>query len=249
MYIVRRPIRLIFLSLLMFFAVPIYILNIWVVKKAKFIEFLSEGNWIYVALVFGWAFFSFFWIYRGRWRGFWAAWLLSGVLLWGNLYFLVRTRNYALAFYALFILTVSISYLLQLYKTLKEPFYSSGKKWFEGLPTFLPNVEAVLEEHLVGPNDASPKDPDNAKLCRLSVDGCFLYLNSPSKVTVKQLKKIKRLTIKSGDNLMNCKVRLISVAKEKQNLGAGFQFMTLNNMDQQKEVKDFIDRVRSYGYV
>ena len=66
------------------------------------------------------------------------------MLLGVNLHYLVATKNYALAFYALFLLIVGGIYCLHLYRNLSEAYYHAGQRWFEGQPVFLPRIEADL---------------------------------------------------------------------------------------------------------
>jgi hypothetical protein len=141
-------------------------------------------------------------------------------------------KNYALAFYALFILILSAMYSVSLIKNLKETYYQSGKRWFEGRPKFLPRIEAELRFD----GQMVP-----ARLSRLGEEGCYAYPHFGTKI-----EKVEGIALKLGDLHLDCAVELISHSRDGS--GNGLRFVA-GSADQQKDIKDFIDRLRSAGYV
>ncbi|MEW6055868.1 MAG: hypothetical protein AB1540_04565 [Bdellovibrionota bacterium] len=232
MQIVRLPRQHLILSLLVIVAMPLFILNLWVVQKDATIRLEPHTKmWVY-GLQATWMLATLRWLTQVKWIGFWSVSIMSAALLAANAYFLLFTKNYALAFYALFLLIVSVLYCLNLFKSLGEVYYSSGRRWFEGAPRFLPKVEAAIRT-----SDA--KIP--VKLSRLSVEGCYVY-----PIEAQSLENADDIYLKLGDLEVNCAVELIS--KERSTAGRGYRFV-VSSVDHHKDVRDFLDRVRSAGYV
>lgn len=211
-------------------AIPIFWLNLWVLHKGAVLTFLKAGRVWWLIVQGLWTLVTLHWLLQVRWRGFWSFVTLASVMLLSNVYFLVATKNYALAFYALFLLILGALYAVHLYRNLKESYYDSGQRWYEGEPRFLPRVEASM---LIG--DATT----TVRLSRLGVEGCYVF--SPM-----SFDKIDQLKLKLGDLELNCAVELVS--KSKAGLGSGLRFIR-SSADQDKDIRDFIDRVRSAGYV
>jgi len=231
MVIVRRPGRLTFLAALLLLSIPLFILNLWVMQKAR--GPLNRELWIWAGIEAAWVLFCVGSILGARMRGFWLTCTLSLTLLYGNLFFLLRTKNYALAFYALFLLILSALYLAYLYRALREPYFEPGRRWFEGLPEFLPRIEAELR---------SSQSSARARLSSLAEEGCYAYPVPGEALTAEP----DAIRLKVGDLELECAVQ--SVTKTKDGLGRGLRFLT-PTPDHEKDIRDFIDRVRSSGYV
>lgn len=232
MRILRRSRHHLALTFLPLLSVPVFLLNIWVMQKgatAKLLE-AEKLRWIGAELL--WALLVVRLLYRARWSGFWLFLSLSVAVLVGNLYFLLVTKNYALAFYALFLLILSGVYLMNLYQSLSEAYYHSGRRWYEGLPRFIPRLEAELE---------TEKGPLAAKLSRLDTGGCYSYADNG-----RDIGDVRQVVLKLGDLKLGCAVELMS--KTQDGLGGGLRFV-VKSEDQRKDIRDFIDRVRSSGYV
>ena len=239
MQIVHRPKSHTIHSLYVLLAIPVFLLNLWIMQKGPFVRLFDEKNLPWIILQAVWVLICCWWLLKAQWRGFWSLWLLDTLLLWGNLYFLVKTKNYALAFYALFLLTISILYFVHLYRILKESYYHSGRHWYESLPAFLPRIEVELWFEDKNRERVSIE----AKLSRLGVEGCFAY---PIKETLIKDRLFQEIYLKLNETKLSCPVELVCVTEDKQ--GAGLRFIA-DSEDQRKDIWDFIDRARSLGYV
>lgn len=232
MRILRRPPQYTVLASLIWLAIPIFLLNMWVVQKGSVSKLIEAKRLYWIGACALLVLVTFRWLLKVRWRGFWALILMSGTMLGGNVYFLVTTKNYALAFYALFLLILAALYAAHLFRHMKEPYYDSGRYWFEGQPRFLPKLEAAIQSG----ETATP-----ARLSRLGVEGCYAYMAGGTKVD-----KVDSIQLKLGDLELNCAVELVSESKD--GMGRGLRFIRAT-ADQDKDIRDFIDRVRSAGYV
>lgn len=236
MSIVRRPRQFTLLASLILGAVPVFALNLWVMQKGPILKILTveHRTWVIVQAV--WCLITFRWLLQARWRGFWSFVAMSGVLLAGNIYFLLATKNYALAFYALFLLILAGVYAIHLFRSLREAYYHSGQSWYEGRPVFLPRIEAELKlkERAV-----------SARLSRLGEEGCYAFA-APNADALPKNEKVEGIVLKLGDLSLDCAVELVSQTKD--GVGHGLRFVA-GSADKKKDILDFIDRVRCSGYV
>lgn len=226
------------MAALLLFCVPIFALNLWVLNKGAWSKFLEPWKIQVLVVEAVWTLLTAHFVMRASWAGFWLFAVLSATMIGANLYFLLVLKNYALAFYALFLLIMAGLYLLNLFKLLHEPYYRSGKRWFEGVPRFVPKVEA----HLKGEQEAEG-DARRARVSRLNHEGCYVFTDAPIKPSEPAPSKV---VLKLGDLHLECAVELIT--RSKDGLGQGLRFLA-DSADRQKDIKDFIDRVRSSGYV
>lgn len=233
MPVVSRPRQHLVLSLTILVAIPIFFLNVWVLQKGAIAKVLQREMLVWMSAQAVWVLVSMYWLLKATWRGFWSTTALASAMFGLNVYYLVFTKNYALAFYGLFLLIIAGLYCLHLFRSLKEPYYSPGQQWFEGRPIFLPRIEAELR---AGTRQLS------ARLSRLGIEGCFAY---PRQLGL-DADGIESIELKLGDLRFSCAVELIS--RTKDGAGRGFRFVA-SSPDQNKEIRDFIDRVRSAGYV
>lgn len=231
MVIVRRPGSIRLLAGLLLLGIPLFLLNLWVTQKGR--GPLEPEHWRWVGIEAAWIFLCVVWVLNARLRAFWLTAALSVTLLYGNMWFLVRTKNYALAFYALFLLILSALFLVYLYRALRVPYFEPGRRWFEGLPEFLPRIEAELR---VG--DAVVP----ARLSTLGEEGCFAF-PLPMRALAAEPDSVR---LKVGALELDCAVQ--SMTKTKDGLGRGLRFLAATP-DDEKDIRDFIDRVRSAGYV
>ncbi|MBI3556126.1 MAG: hypothetical protein HY074_07670 [Deltaproteobacteria bacterium] len=234
MPLIRRPRQYTLLSFIMLLAIPIFILNVWVMQKGVLAKVLHPESYFWMGIEAGWVFVTIFWLLKAKWRGFWSVLVLSGVLLGVNMHYLVATKNYALAFYALFLLIVSGIYCLHLYRSLSESYYHPGQRWFEGQPIFLPRIEAELQT-------GGKSIP--ARVSRLGLEGCYAFVNP---AVALGLDKVDTIELKLGELCLGCAVE--SVSRSKDGTGRGLRFLA-TSADQHKDIRDFLDRVRSSGYV
>ncbi len=235
------------LTLLWLLSLPIFFLNLWVLQKGdptrKLLQeyALLAKPQLLLIIELAFLFLGIIWLKSAKKISFFLVLGWSMFCVTSNLHFLIKTKNYALAFFIIFLLILCTSYLQALYQTLAQPFYNSKKRWFEGLPSFLPKLEGLL----------TFKDPyieiTPLKFSSLEETGCFTYsTNSDFLVPIKKLPKKGLLQLKSDDLELKCDVHLVS--KDKKAPGWGLCF-NVKNADEQKEMLEFIDRIRSLGYV
>lgn len=229
----RRPTTLWFLSIAAWFALPLTALNIAVHEKAPLLRALTlNQNWRILAFLGAWLALTSWWVSRARWAGFWSYGILAGVLLYGDAYLLLTTKNYGLAFFALGLLILSAFYLVHLYQALGMVYFHPGRAWHESLPRFVPKVTVWLP---------AADGKVRARLCRLGPEGCFIFTEragmDPSEI---------ELCVESdGERSVHCRVELVSRTRDGAGMGLMFK---AQDPDQWKDLSDFIDRVRSYGY-
>ena len=167
----RRPAALWFLTVAIWLAVPLMALNIAVHEKSPLLKALIlNQNWRILLLTMAWAGITSWMVSRARWAGFWSYGVLAGVILYGNAYLLLTTKNYGLAFFALGLLILSAFYLVHLYQALGMVYFHPGRAWFESLPRFVPNVTVWLP---------AAEGKVRARLCRLGPEGCFVFTDRP----------------------------------------------------------------------
>lgn len=236
MAVIRLPRQYKALSGLVLASIPVFVLNLWVMQKGINFKTLGKDKLIWIAVEAVWALLTFYWLSRAKWTGFWSVVTLALVLLSGNIYFLITTKNYALAFYALFLVILSGLYALHLYRSLQETYYHPGTRWFEGRPPFIPRLEAELK--------AGGKNIP-VRLSRLGTDGCYAFTRD-GEVFPAEFNRSEAIAFKLGDLGLDCAVELISQTKDKS--GQGLKFI-VSSADQMKDIKDFIERIRSSGYV
>src|SRR5258708_3007791 len=127
----HRPAKLWFLALIIGLGIPLMALNISVYQKASVLRgFSLEGQRLLVVQSI-FVLIAMQLILKGSWKAFWVFGITSGTMLWGNVYFLVNTKNYGLAFFALALLILSAFFSVHLYHTLKQVYYRSGCRWYE----------------------------------------------------------------------------------------------------------------------
>src|SRR5690348_4944732 len=100
MSVVRRPPQYTALACLVLIGMPVFWLNVWILQKGPLIKLIqSEKAW-WLVVEAAWTLLTLHWLLKAKRRGLWSVIVLSATLLLGNAYFLVATKNYALAFYA-----------------------------------------------------------------------------------------------------------------------------------------------------
>lgn len=234
---IHRPRQFNILVGLGLLAIPIFILNIWVMQKGQISKIFSPDKLVWIGICSFWVLINTYWLFNAKWRGFWSFIALSVITVAANVYFLLAFKNYALAFYALFLLILSGLYVLHLYRNLSEAYYSTGQRWFEGKPLFIPRVEAELR---------NGKNTISVRLSRLGVEGCYAFFATSDQESLDHFESVSEIALKLGDLSVDCAVELISKTKDGTGRGLKFQIATA---DQSKDIRDFIDRVRSSGYV
>ncbi|MGE4232317.1 MAG: hypothetical protein AB7F43_03220 [Bacteriovoracia bacterium] len=241
MKIVHRPRRLFFLGITSLVCIPLFAVNLWVYKKVPLQTFWTRENIILLSLAGVWTLLTSLWVLQAKWKGFWSFLALGTIVLWGNLFFLVTSKNYSLAFYALFLLILFFNYLSKLYKTLREPYYNSKKRWYQGIPHFIP----ILEANLSSPQNSGFL----VHLSSLGTTGFYGYLEKNSYPSPALIEQISEVELKLGGLKLNSAVELISIDYDKQKQGfvsGGFRFAK-TSPDEQKRIHDFIDRVQTMG--
>jgi hypothetical protein len=163
------------------------------------------------------------------------------VVFYGISVFL-KTLNYSLAFWTLFLILFSSIYFISLLEEYSKAYYSTKKRWFEGRPKFIPK----LEGELLFSNKSFP-----IILSNLDLQGCFAYFSNESseiKKLIKNLMQNKDLSIKLklSNSEIVLPVQVLSI--DKEGFGVGLAFL-VQGIDVEKIIFEFIDRVRSYGYV
>jgi hypothetical protein len=236
MLIVRRPKSHLIHSLLLLLAIPILFLNLWVMEKVQFMKLVNKNKIIGVGVLSIVIIITVYFLMKAKKRALLLLIGLSAFVISSNLYFLLTTKNYALAFYGLFLIIISSMYLLSTYRILMLSYYNSGKRWFEGKPKFIPQVvaEAEVNEHEI-----------SGWLSSIDSEGCYAFFKE------KDLSRNpERLKLLFKDKILVCSVvpvsKMIDCADETTGLGCRF---LVANADQSKDVSDFIECIRSAGYV
>lgn len=232
------------LSATVLLGLPIIALNAWIYVKGTGKTFWSspfrEGIIVLGILVV----FSFVKTLKANWSGFFVSLGLTVFIVVANLYMLTLTKNYALAFYALFVIIVSILHHIALFKTFQAPYYNPGLSWFEGVPRFIPRLEGTAIF-------ADPSKMVSLRLTQLTDEGCFAYASQPEDLS-GDWDEFSSIKLNLGDNIVSSQVEIIT--ELDRSAGLGLRFVRGNgagqgSFDSDKEMKDFINTVRSAGYV
>lgn len=234
MRFLKRPTNLRLISGASFLVVPIIILNLWVYAKGL-PRFLSVQHFHIAGLTaFVMATTLFLLLRRASWIGFCLGIIITTLLVSGNIYFLTNTKNYALAFYGLFIVIISTFFHISLFKLLLASYYQPGVYWFEGAPRFIPRLKAVLQ--------LSEDKSIDVRFTKLADDGCFVYAESLSDV---KRYRAGTLAIELNGSRVISHVETITTLTRCGGLGLRFIY---KDFDSGKDMRDFIQTVRSAGY-
>ncbi len=215
--------------------IPMFILNLWVVQRSNNIKLeltdFTKGKLLIFLSIFAlWTIVNVIALLKARWFSFYSTFALVMSVIVVNVNIVLLRKTYALAFYVLFILIVSSLYLISNWKTLKMPFYNSNRRWFEGLPKF---YSGILTEASDGMNTYK------VQISNLNEFGCFIYLT-------EKVDNIKAIRMKISN--YTYETETVCVTKSDNENGKGLLF-SIGNSDRVKEISEFIDRARSYGYV
>ncbi len=220
---------------LLILSIPMFILNLWVVQRSNNIkleiqDFLQGKLFALLTIFTVWAAFNLYSLLKARKVSFWSNLFLALTVIVIDTNIVILRKNYALAFYVLFLVITTALYLLANWKLLAQPFFNSKRRWFEGLPKFYPGIKAEISDG----QDSYP-----ASVSNLSEVGCFIY-------SASELSKIELLELSFGGQ--SCSTHVNWITSSKEGFGAGLRF-TITSLDQEKELKEFIDSARSMGYV
>jgi len=218
-----------------FLSLPIVAVNFWIYSKGTNKIFaVSQLQKVLIPTLIV-AILAFVLIRKASWLGFLLTAGFTTFVVSSNIYFLLLTKNYALAFYALFVAISSIFFHISVYKLLKAAYLNPGLRWFEGKPRFIPRLNAYLS--------FDGAAPFQVRFTKLANDGCFVYS------VAEQFRKNKGrgvLQLELEGVTTQSQVDLISVVDRGK--GMGLRFVE-NSFDSNKEILDLIDSVRSAGYV
>jgi hypothetical protein len=234
MKIKHRPRTLTALAASTLAAIPLVALNIAVHERGPMQKvFISHAQWQPLLFFTLWTVLTARAVAQARWSGFWSFGIMSGVLLYGNAYLLLTTKNYGLAFFALGLLILCVFHSVNLHQALSLVYFDTGRRWYEAYPRFLPHILAGLS--------AEGQDMAPARLSSLSAEGCFVYLaaRGPKPKTIAL-----QLETEAGPRL-ECDVEWVSETRDGKGLGLMFKIGTA---DQWKDLNEFIDKAKSYGY-
>ena len=230
MRISYRPKELWLLVFAVLALVPAVALNFSVLEKAPVWRIFTNSNLEVLSFLLLWILATCNWVYKARWRGFWSVGILGSVILYGNVYFLIRGKNYGLAFFSLGLLVLFAFITVNLYQVLLRPYYHSGRRWYEAAPRFIPHLSAVV---------MGRAQEITARVCRLDAEGCFLFTES-------KVEDPQQVTLYLGQHKVACPVHLVGRTKD-DGCGVGMIFQ-IKNPDDGKDLLDFIYRIRSFGY-
>ncbi len=235
MPLVRTPRALFIQSSLALLAIPLFILNQWVVKKGAGGVFaftgLFHGKPFWLILVASaWVLLALALLRRARKSGCFLFALLAATVIVADAILFLRARNYALAFYVLFLLILSVIYLLSTFRLLGEAYFNAGLRWFEGLPLFIPEIRAELE---------TVSGRGEGRMSRFDETGCYVF-------SAKSMPDVFGIRLKLDEKELVSRVELIS--RTNDGLGQGLRFLA-QSPDAEKDIREFVDRARSRGYV
>lgn len=235
MPLVRTTRALFIQSSLALLAIPLFILNQWVVKKGVGGAFAFAGLFRgkSLGLILGeaaWVLLAFALLRRSRKSGCVFFALLAAAVIAADSVLFLRAKNYALAFYVLFLLILSVIYLLSTFRLLGEAYFNAGLRWFEGLPPFIPEIRAELDA-------VTERGP--GRMSRFDETGCYVF-------SAKPMPDVSKIRLKLDEKELVSGVELIS--RTKDGLGQGLRFLA-QSPDAEKDIREFVDRARSRGYV
>jgi hypothetical protein len=122
-------------------------------------------------------------------------------------------------------------------RTLKLPFYHSGRRWWESYPKAMPGLSAFVSAD----NTGSQRTP--VRITNLGIDGAYIFsLNGELPFSPKHLE------IRGESFFVQCPVRV--EVKTRDGFGQGLGFLKEeNDGDWQKELQDQMVSLGRSGYV
>ncbi len=223
---------------------PLFLLNFAIYYKVPLTKFFVWESMRPFLFVFGifllWFIITSVLILKGKWAGFFSFFIYSGSCLYINTYLLVKFKNYGLAFYAMAYLVFCVYLLFNMHALFRTSYLNPGRRWYEGTPRFLPQVEVDVE------------GLKNLRLSALDLRGCFLFGEDCAEIlrkeALQQSELLLKLTLKNVT--LELPMKIISQTVEAQGVGQGVGVaFSLNSFDLQKHLRDFILRLRSHGYI
>ncbi len=192
-----------------------------VLKGKSMVWILTLSFLLIVSLIF---------ISKGKKTGLWL--LISSLipLVVTDFYMAFRSAYYALGFMAVFILILGSFQVVSLLKLLKRAYFNPKLKWYEGKPRAIPKIQARL---------FSNNEMLTAKLSNLDEQGCFVFGDH-------LIPLVDRIELSCNDHYVNKTVTPVVALERCSGYGVKFQ---IQNRDDEKEINEFVDYVRSQGYV
>lgn len=151
------------------------------------------------------------------------------VVLWGlvSIALVIKKSSFSVAIANLAVLAFIISTGSVWMRHYSKSFFDSGRRWFEGTPSPIPGVNCVA-------NGA------HWKVSRLDREGAYVFLDEPRPLEFKGQLQFAYRGLKVD-------VPAVLVHQSKDFTGFGFRFK-FNDADLRKDLGDFIEKMRGYGY-
>lgn len=195
--------------------------------------------------------------YRSRhhaWRVMLAVWIIAEISLWVPAAGLLKAKPWSLRVIALLLIAwfltlvfwvqwnaLSISILGALWvifnfsiQEYKKSYLDSGKKWFSGFPSRIPNVRAKIEGKSA-----------EYWVARIDKNGIFLFSNKKQNTELDE-DSLVRLNLYYEDKTVTANTNWISFDPEINGMGLRF---AKHNLDESKDLMDFIELLKGKGYI
>ena len=222
-------------SLIGLLTIPLFLINVWLFGKGLHTSYslqmvLRSSSVIWIVLFSALAVYSCYLLLRAQKAGFWILLCLLLAVSVADINSIVRTKNYALAFYLLFLLVLSSGFLSNLIQVLKRAYYSSGQRWFEGSPQPLPGLAAFVR---------SGERYRPVQLSKLDEYGVYVF-------GAGQSTDLDGIRLKLDKKELESDIEIVS--RQNRISGFGLKFK-VRSEDQSKDLREFVETVRSRGYV
>lgn len=221
----------------LYLSLPAAVIELAIYRKSPVWK-LSSDQLSFVAVVFLVALLSItFFILRGRRMGLILFQGLAFSWISITLYLAWRTQHLPLGFFFLFLVTYLVGMGFLLCRELRKSYFNPLLRWYELRPKPIPHLNCLI----TSPENLEPR---TLRACRFDEWGTFLFSKFPIDFIKAGLILHVKFTFR--DKEVSCQgvpIRLLNGS-----YGVGIQFLEFGT-DLKKDFLDFLERVRSEGYV
>ncbi len=153
-------------------------------------------------------------------------------------YLAMREHRHFLLVLLFALLCIQVAIFEHIRSVLLQPYYFSGRRWWESYPKAIPNLHAILYF------SSDKQDPIPVRLSNIGRAGCYVFsADRPLQSRPKQV------AIRLGDStILERSVESTVVTDDK--FGMGLRFLSDGGTsDWSKDLEDYLGHLRRSGYV
>jgi len=160
------------------------------------------------------------------WLGVVSPWLLISIGL------VFKQTTFWIAISALMVLAYLIASSYYWWNEYSRSFIKPARAWYQGLPWLIPSLECRVQEGIF-------------KVSRMDREGVYLFSKESLKVALNTQQAQELVFSLGGNHSIKLKGRVLHRASDFYGYGVKFLF---DSMDEQKDLGDFIERLKGLGY-